>query len=201
MKGLMNRPVLYVLLAGGLILAGVFAGSAALAQRQEPAGAERAEGSEYVTTHIEDFAPEQLPELQAAGTVPLYHFAGVLNDAGVTGTAVQCTNVDAAASTLIEVQLFQYDASFVDTATINVGPLRTVTFESTSIAFYIADAAMSAATVEQGYGRILTEHSNVICTVQVMDSANSPPTWSMDIPLYRQGYSNVLPAILRNATP
>jgi hypothetical protein len=194
--------VLYVLLASGLILAGVFTRNAVVAQRQEPPRGDRADESEYVTRHIRDLTSEQLTNLVPNGMTPLYHFAGVVNRADLgRGTAVLCTNIDTVASTVIEVQLFNYDATQVDTGSLPVAPLETATFESTTIDFYMADVAMNAGNVDQGYGRILTEHSNVVCTVQVLDADNVPPTWSLDLPVYRQGYGNMLPLVLRNATP
>lgn len=202
MRALTKQPVCLILLAASLILAAAFAASGAFAQKGYPAGADRAEGSEYVIRHIRDLTPDQLPSLQGDGLSSLYHFAGVLNlPASGKGTAVQCTNVDATAATYVEVQLFDYTGTQVDTAAISVDPLRTVTFESTSILFYTADVPMSAGLVEQGYGRILTEHRNVVCTVQVLDAANVTPTWSMDIPVYRQGYGSLLPAVLSSGTP
>jgi hypothetical protein len=99
-------------------------------------------------------------------------------------TVVQCTNVDETEPTEVEVQLFQYNATSVYTGTVTADPLDTATFESSQVPFYTADTFMSAGEVEQGYGRILTEHRNVICTVQTVDPENSPPTWAFDLPLY-----------------
>jgi hypothetical protein len=100
------------------------------------------------------------------------------------------------------VQLFDWDAFDVFTASLTVMPFRTVTFESIPIAHYYADVFMNAGTVDQGYGRILTEHSNVICTVQTIDPNSSPPSWSFDLPVYTRGFGGAfLPAIMRNANP
>jgi hypothetical protein len=145
---------------------------------------------------------EELSGVQAAGVTPLYHFSGVLNDSvKERGTAVFCTNIDAVTDAQVEVQFYNWDAAQVDTGSFLVHPLRTATFESTTINFYVADVAMNAGLVDQGYGRILTSHSNVVCTVQVLDADGSPPAWSMDIPLYRQGFGLFLPTVLKSETP
>lgn len=128
---------------------------------------------------------------------PLYHFAGVLNAEGVEGTAIMCTNIDPTTSTVIEVKLFNYNGSQVDTASLDTAPLRTITFESTQILFFTADSLMDSPSIEQGYGLISTEHKNVVCTVQVMDPAHNPPLWIESLPLYGRGTCcSFLPVIL-----
>jgi hypothetical protein len=205
MKQRMKQPALVIILVASLILVGVFVGHAVLAQRSEPVANERVEGVGGKTGQILGLTPEQLPALQPPDRTPLYHFSGALSNNLTTpekATVVQCTNVDDIDSTVVEVQLYDYDAQDVFTATISVGPFRTVTFESIPVAHYYADAFINAGAVDQGYGRILTEHSNVICTVQTIDPNNSPPNWSFDIPVYSRGFGGAfLPAIMKNATP
>jgi len=131
--------------------------------------------------------------------VPVYHFAGALNSStkGI-GTAIQCTNLNETDSIFIEVQLYDFNATLVDTASIEVTPLRTVTFESTQIMFYIADVGMFADNIEQGYGRILAENGNIVCTVQILDAINNPPTWFLNIPIYtKSGCGSYVPLILK----
>jgi hypothetical protein len=194
-----------IFLAVVLALAGVFVGHAVLAQGPDSAPSERTEGSGGETGQVRDLTPEKLQALQAQDLNTIYHFAGALNDnagSGGKATVVQCTNVDDTESTAIEVQLFEYDASAVYTGTVDVAPMRTATFESRQVPFYVADVFMNAGVVEQGYGRILAEHDNVICTVQTVDPDNSPPTWSFDLPLYVGPFSQaMLPAMMKDATP
>jgi hypothetical protein len=205
MKQWMKQPAFVALLVASLVLVGVFVGHGVLAQRPELVADDRVEGAGGKTGQILGLTPEQLPALQPPDRTPLYHFAGALNNDSTTpekATVVQCTNVDQADATVVEVQLYDWDALDVFTATVYAGPFRTVTFESIPIAHYYADVFISAGTVDQGYGRILTEHSNVICTVQTLDPGNSPPNWSFDIPVYSQGFGGAfLPAIMKNATP
>lgn len=205
MKQWMAQPGLAIFLIVSLALVGVLVGHGALAQGVEPAGSERIEGEGGKAGQILGLTPEQLSVLQPPDRTPLYHFSGALSNSVATiqkATVVQCTNVDDTLPTQVEVQLFDYDALDVFTATISVGPLRTVTFESIPVAHYQADVFINASPVDQGYGRILTEHSNVICAVQTVDPTSSPPSWSFDIPLYRRGVGGAfLPLLMNNMTP
>lgn len=55
---------------------------------------------------------------------------------------------------------------------------------------------MNAGDVEQGYGRILSSHDDILCTVQTIDPHNAPPTWSNNLPLYTDPLDAVfLPAV------
>jgi hypothetical protein len=201
----MKQPAFVLLLVISLVIAGVFVGHGVFAQGAESAANERVEGAAGKTGQILGLTPEQLPALQPPDLTPLYHFSGALSKDTVTpnkATVVQCTNVDTSVYTQVEVQLFDYDAGEVFTGTLNVAPLRTATFESVPVSFYLADLILYAGTVDQGYGRILTEHSNVVCTVQTVDPTSSPPSWSFDIPVYTRGFGGAfLPSIMRNAAP
>lgn len=201
MKRWMKRPAIAVLFAVSLALFGLFAGYVVLAQGPASGPGERDEGNGGTTGQILEPTSEQLKALQTEELTPRFHFAGALNDTGTSSpkaTVVQCTNTDDAEDTTIEVQLFQYNASAVYTGTINVEPMKTATFESSQVVFYSADVFLDAGFVEQGYGRILTEHANVICTVQTVDPENSPPTWSFDIPVYVGPFHNgFLPAVIK----
>jgi hypothetical protein len=130
---------------------------------------------------------------------PLYHFANALNDtisAVPKGTAIMCTNVDETESTEIVVELYDYDGLSMYPGTVTIDPYETATFESTQIEFYSADVFMNAGFIEQGYGRILTQHRNVICTVQVLDPDNNPPTWIENVPVWgHSGWGSYLPMI------
>lgn len=205
MKQWMKQLAVLTLLVASVVLIGVFVGHGVWAQGSEPAANERVEGASGKTGQILGLTPEQFSALESTELTPLYHFAGALNNDLVTpnkATVVQCTNVDDTVSTQVEVQLFDYDAMDVFTATIRIGPFKTVTFESIPVAYYYADVFIFAGVVDQGYGRILAEHNKVICTVQTIDPINSPPSWSFDIPIYTSGFGGAfLPAILNNATP
>ncbi|MBN1811059.1 MAG: hypothetical protein JXA14_04410 [Anaerolineae bacterium] len=204
MNPLTRRPAFLILLAVGVILGGVLVVRAAVAQDTQPPGADRAEGTLGRAGSIHGLAATQMPALQPPGLTTVYHFSGALNDdAGTTlsATVVQCSNIGAG-PTLVEVQLFEFNASSVYTASVLIDPLATATFESDPVAFYLADVFLNAGTVSQGYGRILAEHAGLVCTVQTLDPTGSPPAWSFDIPIYSEStYGIALPAILRNATP
>lgn len=205
MRQWMKQPALVLVLVISLVAAGVFVGHGVFAQGGERAVTERVEGAAGKTGQIRGLTAEQLPALQPPDLTPLYHFAGALSKDTTTpnkATVIQCTNVDDTDSAQIEVQLFDYDAQDVYTGTLDVAPLRTATFESIPVSFYLADLIMYAGTVDQGYGRILTEHSNIVCTVQTVDPTSSPPGWSFDIPVYTRGFGGAfLPSIMRNTTP
>lgn len=165
-----------------------------VAQAPEPEKSER----EVSETDILNGSAETSNNDPNATLYPLYHFSGVLNNAGSWGTAIICTNIDPVNSTLIEVRLYQFNGNLIDTATILADHHRSVTFESTSISFYVADSLMHSDPIEQGYGLILTEHKNVICTVQVLDPINNPPAWMETLPVYSQAEcGSFLPFILK----
>jgi len=186
-----SKLVITVLLL--LILS--LAGYSVIAQSDEPGTSEREQGNDQVDI-LNGSALDPLPDRESTLT-PLYYFSGVLNLAGEKGTAIMCTNLDPLELTVIEVNLYDYDALLVDTESIIAGPLRTVTFESTPIAFYIADVIMNSDNVDQGYGLISTDHKNVICTVQIMDAVNNPPIWMESLPVYGQSSCcSFLPVIL-----
>lgn len=179
----------------GLLLILSLAGTSAVAQTDEPGGSDRDEGSGQFDRWDESgLDPMANREVTLS---PLYHFSGVLDLAGIRGTAIMCTNLDTLRTTLIEVKLYDYDSTLVDTATKYVGPLNTVTIESTPILYYDADVGMYADEVEQGYGLVSTEHSNVICTVQILDPIHDPPLWMESLPVYgRSSCCSFLPVIL-----
>ena len=183
-----EQPFLVGMLALGLVLGGGFLGQAIFLQ-QGP-GSERNVPSNAESTAVgqkSQLTAEELEALQPEGLLTLYHFAGAVNNTSSSverATVVQCTNVDDEEVSEIELQLFQFNATSVYTGTITADPLDTVTFESSSVDFYAADVLMGTGFVEQGYGRILTEHRNVICTVQTIDPNNTPPTWGFNLPLY-----------------
>lgn len=181
-KILKNKPIVIVIM---LILLSLLTYSV-IAQTDSPGDSER-----------EEAQPVPLETDRDVTYIPLYHFAGVLSKSGSQGTAILCTNIDPLRTTLIQVKLYNYDNALIDTALVSVNPLRTVTFESTSIAIYIADVAMSSPDIEQGYGLISAEHKSVVCTVQVMDAAHNPPLWMESLPVYGQGSCcSFLPVIL-----
>ena len=183
-----EQPFLIGLLAVGLVLGGGFLGQAI--RLQQGSGSERNVPSGAESTAVgqkNQLSSGDLEALQSEGLLTLYHFAGAVNNTTASvdrATVVQCTNVDDEEASEVELQLFQYNATSVYTGTINVDPLDTATFESSSVDFYAADVVMSTGFVEQGYGRILTEHRNVICTAQTIDPSNTPPTWGFNLPLY-----------------
>lgn len=179
--------VLVIIVGATAFLAG---SDLARAQGNGPGGSERDFESEEESSDQSTRATGEL--------APRYHFANVLNDVdGGEGTAIICTNLDETEATDIEVQIYDFDGELEGTNTITANPLRTVTFESTPISFYVADVLMSITNViNQGYGRILTQHKNVVCTVQILDADNSPPTWIENIPVWgHSGWGSYLPMI------
>jgi hypothetical protein len=129
---------------------------------------------------------------------PLYHFSGVYHSPAMkAAVSVFCTNLDETAATSVRVEIYNFNGLFEGSGNYFLYPYQTATIETSPTAFYFTDASMDISEiVNQGYGRILTNHKNVVCSAQGLDSANSPPTWMINLPLYgRSGWGNFLPLI------
>jgi len=112
-------------------------------------------------------------------------FKGVSND-GEQGsdtrneaTSIQCTNTS---SDKIKVEVDVYDDSgSVYTGSISLSPNRTATFSTQNTAIYYEDVILGGSTgtgfISQGYGEVLSESEDVICSAQVLDPLNVPPDY------------------------
>jgi hypothetical protein len=195
---------LAVLLSLGLALTGVvYAQGAAGASREEFAG----------DGEVERF---DATGVSANGDLSvLYVFSGVSDD-GQQGsasrseaTSVHCTNV-VTENVMVEVQVYQWNGTNVYTGTVNMPANRTFTFSTQNTTIYFEDVILGGSpgsdAIFQGSGRVLADHTGVICTAQVLDPLNYPPEFSARLQLYYSDGTPVggvrklyLPLVLKNS--
>lgn len=130
----------------------------------------------------------------AVDLVEVYRFTGVTDD-GQKGspnrkkaTAIHCTNV-ANTNNQVEVQVFQYDGTSVYTGTATISPNRTFTFSTQNTAIYFDDVVLGGLgtdNIYQGTGRVLAQSKQVICTAQALDPFNLPPSFVVNLDLYKR---------------
>lgn len=129
-----------------------------------------------------------------SAALPLrYRFSGAADDGQQGGasrakaTAVHCTNLSAT-NNQVEVQVYQYDGVSVFTGTASIPPNRTYTFTTQATTVYFDDVTLGGfpgtAAIYQGSGRILAQSGELICTAQVLDPLNLPPTFVTQLTLY-----------------
>lgn len=150
----------------------------------------------FVSSNEVGFASAILEEPQANGPVLeiLYRFSGATDD-GEQGsvsrreaTSIHCTNVDPSENAQVEVQVYQWNGTDVYTGTVNMPPNRTFTFSTQNTTIYFEDVLLGGSpgteAIFQGSGQVLTSHPRVICTAEVLDPLNYPPTFVLTLPLY-----------------
>jgi hypothetical protein len=68
-------------------------------------------------------------------------------------------------------------------------PNRTFTFSTQNTTIYFDDVLLGGSpgtnAIFQGYGVILANNPNVICTAQVLDPLNYPPEFVVQLELFR----------------
>ena len=123
----------------------------------------------------------------------LYAFTGVTDD-GMQGsldrrkaTSVHCTNIgDTDAE--VEVQVFQFAGLYVYAGSATIPPMSTATYSTQNTTVFFEDVILGGSSgtppINQGFGRVLSSHENVICTAQVLDSLNYPPYFVTGLPIY-----------------
>lgn len=129
-----------------------------------------------------------------------YMFTGVINDTGGReATMVHCTNFNVNAVDVgVEVWNTNPTTTYSGTLTLEAGQTRT--FSTQNITGFPQDLilAPAPANIFQGSGRVLTkQHTDVICTAQVIDPTNDPPIFVSQLTLFSpNGTSNIfMPAI------
>jgi hypothetical protein len=121
----------------------------------------------------------------------LYQFTGVADDgemgssARKKATSIHCTNVDAT-DVQVEVQIYQWNGTEVYTGTLVMPPNRTSTFSTQNTFIYYDDVFIGGGTpaIFQGSGQIYASSPKVVCTVQVLDPLNYPPTFVTKLPMF-----------------
>jgi hypothetical protein len=143
----------------------------------------------FVETH-------QTVEANAAApsaTSVILQFSGVTDDgqksssARKEATSILCTNTGNNNAS-IEVQLFQWSGSMVYTATVSAPPKASYTFSTQNTTIYFDDVIFGTGggtdAIFQGYGRVLSNRSSVICTAQVLDPLGYPPVFMDKLTMY-----------------
>lgn len=124
-----------------------------------------------------------------AGFSVLYMFTGVVNDTASPsreGTAVHCTNFSAS-SVDVRVEVWEMNPTTTYSGTLTLSAGRTRTFATRHITSFPEDLILSPTlpSIFQGSGRVLTkQHSDVICTAQVLDPTNDPPVFVAKLALF-----------------
>ena len=124
-----------------------------------------------------------------AGFTVLYMFTGVANetDSGRDeSTSINCTNFHPTASVEVRVEIFNQDpaAMYAGNQTLSAG--HTGTWSTQSIVAYNDGVILPAVPfIFQGSGRVLVkQHSQIICSAQVLDADVYPPVDAVKLPIY-----------------
>lgn len=123
------------------------------------------------------------------GFTVLYIFTGVANetDSGKDeATSINCTNYHASTAVEVRVEVFGYDPTVTYAANQIIAAGATRTWSTQSIFAYNDGVILSAVPyIFQGSGRVLVkQHSQVICSAQVLDADADPPVYAVKLPIY-----------------
>jgi hypothetical protein len=120
----------------------------------------------------------------------LYMFTGVANDNtppnNNRATVVHCTNFGSTATTLGIEFFLSTGGGTPNSPYINTLAANQTRTYSTQSTFFGGEVPLDSGVIEQGSGRVLfKEHSNVICTAQVLQPGNDiTPTFMVKLPLF-----------------
>jgi hypothetical protein len=128
-----------------------------------------------------------------AGFQTRYLFTGVSDDGsqGAPGrkdaTVATCSNHGGSQTTVL-VEVFNYNGTAYS-ASLPMDAGETGTFSTQDTGVYISDMLLGGSPgtteINQGSGRIsFNGPSTIICTVQVLDALNNPPTFAHNLTLY-----------------
>jgi len=130
----------------------------------------------------------QLTDPPSAGKI-LYYFTGVRTSDQVS-TIVHCTNLDPKKDATLELDYFQFNGSLFGSGSISIasGVTRTVSVGTTSesnggTAVFAEDLTVNVGTdLNQGTARVSADGtSKIICTGQLIDRVNNPPTFAVEL--------------------
>ena len=165
----------------GLALALIFA----LAAYAQIPGGEREPDSPQAPAR----SPNGLADPPMAGFTPVYIFTGAADNTNAAtksmATVVHCTNYGIT-STIVLLELSDFDNIPTITGTVNISPNETRTFASQHVPYYGLDKTFNVVDdINQGAGRIsVNKHSDILCEAQVVDPTNNPPSFAIELPLY-----------------
>ena len=122
-----------------------------------------------------------------AGFKVIFFFPGATSVGSTVATSVHCTNIHATLSVDVRVEFYDFNSTLVgaNTGTIAASNTRTVSASDTGATAFYADDAFVVVTsaINQGVVRVLQKGTpKVICTAQVLDAANSPPSFAIPLP-------------------
>lgn len=123
-----------------------------------------------------------------------YIVTGVVDNNASIATAVFCTNLDTVDGE-IAVQVFNWNDAPLNDVTVNTNgsyPFlsgNTVTIVTSSVASLNEDETLTLAGgyADTGAARILSTVKKLVCTAQVIDRINTPPTSAVQLPVFRKG--------------
>jgi hypothetical protein len=123
-----------------------------------------------------------------AGFTVLYLFSGARDNtsSATAATSVHCTNYSST-SVQVRIQIFNFSGSNTMNGSFTLSASRSATFSTQLTALYFDDVVLTpATTIDQGSGRILVNNSaaKIICTAQVLDPTNNPPSYGVKLNLY-----------------
>lgn len=150
-------------------------------------GPGRESGEEGVAAEQCSLEGSGLGDAPSPGFTVLYMFTGVANDS--TGedqiaTSVHCTNFGLTAVT-VEVQFFQSGggSALASPFTDILSAHETGTYSTQATLF--TEFPLNTAGIEQGSGRVLVkEHTQVICTAQLLQPGAITPTFMAKLPMF-----------------
>lgn len=119
----------------------------------------------------------------------LYDFSGARDDngsgVGHSATAVHCTNIGAVtAQVTVE---FHANNGTVSSGTLSIVGSQTRTFLTDLTTVFTPDKVidLQGVPLDQGWGQVFTSSRDLICTAQVFDPVNNPPTFLVNLPLFK----------------
>ena len=124
-----------------------------------------------------------------AGFTILYMFTGVANETDNgrdESTSINCTNFHPSTTVEVRVEVYNQDPTAVYAANQTIASGATRTWSTQSIQAYNDGAILPAVPfIFQGSGRCpVKQHSQVICSAQVLDADVDPPIYAVKLPIY-----------------
>jgi hypothetical protein len=117
----------------------------------------------------------------------LYLVTGVNNDNvgnDLIATVFHCTNCGDSNANVV-IQIADVTGTDVYTAEVNVASNRTWTFATQNPPIMTVDTLISTEIIQSGSARILSDSSQIMCVVQLIDPVTTVPKFITNLPLYR----------------
>ena len=140
--------------------------------------------------HAPARSPNGLADPPMAGFTPVYIFTGAADNTNAAtksmATVVHCTNYGIT-STIVLLELSDFDNIPTITGTVNISPNETRTFASQHVPYYGLDRTFNVVDdINQGAGRIsVNGPTTIICAAEVVDPNHNPPDFAINLTLYK----------------